>query len=307
MKKIILGLLAAVLFIGCVESPDEPLSLSTTEDSQFDALKKEYNINKQGLVIESATNGIDTTKVFFNGRIDGKLWIGCYDKTTKNNLLDWTGTTKLDTIIDIDKGYGEHTTFQIEEYHVKHPYKRDNSFCFLLWGQKKYDTNYVITDLYFIDNKGFIKKDKLIPDNFGFGFYEAISPWFEGVIVKHNDMTVSNYICYTMKGDSLFSLPKNTYPDNYTPISYEECISFNMFDNSNTVRIKRLNVKLDSTLWDSGIFEMGKLPINARIDNKNIVKQNDIWIYEISYTQFDGKKDSVKVSVNINSGKFEII
>ncbi|GHT10765.1 hypothetical protein AGMMS4956_02750 [Bacteroidia bacterium] len=310
MKKIIFGLVVAILFVGCSESNEKPVDLTPNEYqdplSNLDALKKEYNINKQGLVIEFATKGVDTTQIFFNGKIDGKLWIGCYDKTTKNNLLDWTETTKLDTIVDIYKGYGEHTIFQIGEYVVKYPYKRDNSFCFLfrLRGQ----TNYVITDLYFIDNNGLIKKDRLIPDNFGFGLYESISPWFEGVIVKKVDMAVSNYICYTMRGDSLFSFPHTTYtPDNCTPINYEECIYFDIFYSTNNAHIKRINVKTENIIWDSGVFQIERFPTNARIDSKNIVKQNDIWIYEINYTQFDGKKDTVKVSVNINSGNFEII
>ncbi|MDR3366959.1 MAG: hypothetical protein LBO71_08345 [Prevotellaceae bacterium] len=307
MEKILFAIFIIwpFIFSSCVENEDpHPTEIITIPETQFGQLIKEYNINKDGLVVESVVNGIDTALLVFNGRIGAKLWVGYYKKEDKSQILDWTETTKLDTIVNFYKGYGEYDNLKVEKFALGFPYKFKNSFCFLLFGRESEMISYkASSDLYFINSNSLIKKLKTISTQRY--HYQQIIPWYDGIVAKLGN---ENFVCYTMSGDSLFTFKNGIGIKAYSAINYEECIDFGL--NSSDFHkyfFRRINLQSNETIWTNDNQPLKDLPNNARLDKINIQKNDNIWVYEVNYTQFDGTKQVVKISLNINNGVFETL
>ena len=305
MKKslLIIFIMLPFFFSNCSDN-EEPQT--TILETQFDQLIREYNINKNGLVVESVVSGIDTTQLVFSGRIGGKLWIGCYKKEDKRQILDWTEATKLDTVINFHKGYDEYEKFDVGEFRIAYPYKKNDHYSFILIGRNG-DVGKAFSDLYFIDSNSLVKKSRTI--NTQQYYYQQILPWHDGIIAK---LGSENFACYTMSGDSLFTLKNGALgvKDTYTAINYEECIDFALdYFSSDFYKyfFRRINLKTNETIWKNDNPPLKDLPSNVRLDKINIQKNVNIWVYEVNYTQFDGTKQVVKISLNIDNGDFEIL
>ena len=140
MKKILSIICLACLFSAC-SSDDPPVKTATSiiegpgfsdpcsqvkieEINNFSGIQ-EIQRNVEGLKIDGCYNPIgsncqvDTGTVFIHGRIDGKLWVGCYDVANKTQYLDWTESEKLDTVAILYKGYGEYDTIRIKNLRLK--------------------------------------------------------------------------------------------------------------------------------------------------------------------------------------------
>lgn len=304
-------ILAISMTIGCSESPNIDESILSVE-TPLDKIKKEYNITKEGLFLESASDGIDTMQLFVNGRFNENLWVGCYDKTTKKQIFEWVEKEKLDTIFHLNIGYGEYSHFKIKVFHIRYPYYIDGQLYFILWGYNPdIPTNIGISgrvissDLYFIKNNNLIKKQRSFtyPTE---AFYQEIKPWHNSIFSKYQD---NINICFSANGDSLFSF-NNVWStlERSEPIGIEECIEFNTSLYTSNVRVfhfKRHNLKTKETLWENENKPLNNIPKDDRLDSTIIDKNNNIWTYSFFYTSFtDGAKYTKLIDLNIETGEF---
>ena len=306
MRKIIfLFALAAVLFAGCSK---DSVPWETIEER----LKKEYNINNPGLMLESFGTAYDTSYMFFGGRINNKLWVGYYDKETKQPLLDWTDNNVLDIIKPFSIGYGETVTYKLDEFRVQKIYNNSGIFSFILWGYDSSNPGVIISDLYFINNEKIIKIYK--EDKYSLqGIYTRFVPWFEGSMAE----TSTNYICYNTLGEELFRIENNLYPtlagyvfsENIMPINYEEGIIFetNSIFKTNSI-FSRIDINNNVRVWNNPTKPLSSLPNDAKIGDTVIDKLTGYeWKYSVPYTLYDGTKGTVEILLNINTGYFEIL
>ena len=295
------------------ESPANELSVFES-DNILDKLRKEYNIEREDLFLESFSNGIDTMQLFINGRINESLWIGCYDKTTKKQIFEWVEKEKLDTIFHLNIGYGEYSDVKVKVFHIKYPYYADGQLYFILWGYNPdISTNIGISgriinsDLYFIKNNNLLKKQRSFTYPME-AFYQDIKPWFNSIFSKYQD---NINICFSANGDSLFSF-KNDWStlERSEPIGIEECIEFNASFFSSNVRdfhFKRHNLKTKGTLWENETKPLNNIPSNDRLDSTIIEKNNNIWTYSFFYTSYtDGAKYTKRTDLNIEIGELII-
>lgn len=304
----------ACLFLACSheETPfvDDRYSLPQ--------IKNEYNINKKGLTIEEVTDGwnvIDSTDsiiimpdtdtlLFVKGRINGKLWIGCYDKKTKKQYLDWTSPEKLDTVITYNMGYGEYEKVVINNYDLNYPCKNKNKYCFELVGRGN-SSPISIPFLYFIDD-GKLTKKYTASD-----CCDKIIPWFESVIIQYD---FSKRVCYNMMGDSLF-IVKDIFPmaieynlDRQIPINIEEMIFFDWQGENypnNPCHIERVNIRTGKTIWQAKNSSLN-FPDKVRLSDYRIKKSGNICEYAGNYVLYDGTKGTFSILLNIDTGQFEL-
>jgi hypothetical protein len=305
MKKLLLILMFTQFLVGCSkdESPTNEPSVILS-DNILDKLKQEYNITKDGLFLESFSYGKDTTQLFINGRLNEKLWIGCYNKRTKNKILEWTESEKLDTIFNLHIGYGEYSDFNIGRFFIRYPYYNNGQLYFLLWGYNDKTINIngriISSDLYFIKNNSFIKKRSSFSFPIDDAFYQNIIPWKNSIFSKYQN----KYICFSTDGDSLYSADKIVA--NYEPISIEECIEFNANNNTSDERMyyfRRLNLKTNEAIWKNEDKPLANIPANDRLDSTVIQKNSNIWDYSFFYTRIEGTRYAIQLELNIESGK----
>ena len=316
MRKIILFALAAMMLVGCKKDPVvENHELNPLEpndpNNPLSYLSKEYNINKPGLVLESFGVAPDTNYIFFGGRINKKLWVGYYDKQTKQSLLDWTDSNVLDTIVPLDVGYGEIVTHKLDGFRIFRICNNGDAFSFILLGDdNSLLERAVVSNLYFIKNGQLIihKENKYSLR----GLYVYLVPWFEGFMTATETKQPPwqpNYImCYNISGEKLFETnnfnvfnPNQVFSKNMTPINYEEGILF-----SNTSGFIRANIKNNSTIWTNPNQILSNLPSDTKIGDTVIDKlTKDTWKYSVPYTLYDGRKFTADIELNINSGYFD--
>lgn len=291
-----------------VEPPNDPGeeeggNLDSEENAAIEAIIKEYNIQKKGVKIESFVKNSESTILFVNGRIEGCLWVGCYDTTTKEMMVDFTETSKLDKTIRYNLGYGEYLEFDVEKYSIlRFPYFSDNSVCFILAGHEREGHNNSACDLYFIENNTLKNKHRSVSTLSNSKYYQSVIPWYNGVMVKIKN---GEYQCLNMAGESLFTIENNNLILECEPVNYEECIYFNFNADSNGFSSRRINIKTDNVIWNNG-FVKTKLQEKIEIENLKIEKNGSIWNYRISYIDYEGVRDNLQISLNIDNGDYEI-
>jgi len=310
MKKILFFLFALVMFAGCSKDEEQPTTHEAYIETTLDILRKEYNITKEGLFLESFSDGIDTNQFFFNGRFNKSLWIGCYDKKTKKQIFEWVEKDKLDTIFHLNIGFGEYSDVKVKVFYIKYPYYADGQFYFILWGynpdisNNSFTGRIISSDLYFIKNNNLLKKQRSVTYPIA-SFYQDIKPWFNSIFSKYQD---NINICFSANGDSLFSFDNVLSTiERSEPISIEECIEFNASFLTSNVRdfyFKRINLKTNKILWINQNRPFNNIPKNDRLDKKIIEKNNNIWTYSFFFTSFiDGAKYTKRINLNIETGE----
>lgn len=302
MQKFLFGLLTCVALLpGCSkDSTDDYTILETEESAAIKAIIKEYSIQKEGLIIESFINNLDSTTLYVNGRIKECLWVGGYDIATKKQIIDFAENSKLDTSISHDLGYGEYSKFDIDKYMIlPNPYSLNSSTCFILSGKERggSGTN-MSSDLYFLQGNTLKKKHRSVFSPSTTRHYQKITPWFESVMIYVNP---GEFQCFSFQGDNLFNA-NNYYIESSEPISLEECIYF-VVNEPKSFIAERINVKTGISIWKKHIQPFVE---KVKIENYKIVKSNSIWTYSISYTNFSGTKGNIQISLNIEDGNFEI-
>ena len=305
MKKLVIILLSmSFIFTGCSKKDDpEPTSssLSTSINNPYSSLAKEYGIDKD---VDYMSAGIDTNLILFNGRINSKLWIECFEKESKKQILDWTETTKLDTTLSLYEGYGEYKDFKIKKFYCTYFYKFNDSYSFILGGQEDALSPLVYTDLYFIEANKLIKKYRTTPNPYDDVYWWGpIYPWVEGVIA-----TLGNkQAFYNMSGDSLFAINSSiTINNKCAALSSEEAIKYNLDLSKKTIYFSKLNIKTNVCSWVTDTLTLEESQETIKVSSIDVAKAINNWTYTINYTRYSGEKKSVQIDLNVNTGEIEL-
>lgn len=287
--------------VGCLEEKYSVSADLISSDNQFGTNKEaaEYGINKDGLHLEFHSDGLDTNFIFFNGRINQKLWVGGFEKASKQKIFEWTENSKLDTTFRIHGGYGEYANFEITDFWGMYFYKLNNACSFLLRGYDKSADQVVTMDLYFFNNENLIKKYRTIPYPSN-AYFQSIHPWFNGIIVTQSN---AKRACYNMNGDSLFAVDSSiTINDRIFAVNYEDAILYALNLSEKSVYFSRKNIKTNETLWTSSTVVLDNSQEPIKINNTSVSKVNNTWTYKIDYTRYSGEKKSVQVVLDIDTG-----
>lgn len=313
MKKLLLFTLLISFVVACTkeegEEGEEPIINEIYIDDFWTSIKKEYNITNEDLIYEGGAIGIDTSQIFFNGRVNQKLWIGGYNKHTKEQLIEWTEDTKLDTIFEVYKGYGEYKTLKTNEFRIYYPLVKENNLVFVLYGLDNNSRDYdIISYLYFINDNKLIKKHF----NNTLDRYQNIIPWYNSIIVEVLTDKYERYnLCYSYNGDTLFTVHKSAYNiNNLNPINVEEYIDdselYDITNLSDSFFFKRSNLKTGENIWISYVYRFENINESIRVDSTSITKNDEIWNYKFYLTTYNNDKITKELDLNIETGEVVI-
>jgi hypothetical protein len=304
MKKNICFLFVAMFsfgLLGCGTEDEQIPGLNGSEEerSEFELLLKEYNLLDTDVNFENFTLGIDTNLIYFNGRKKDQLFIECFNRTDKSNILSWNKQAVIDTMVTLDEGYGETSTYNFEHFKIRQAYTYKNSHVFILQGGNSDDLFSTLSlDLFFASNQDYVKIKKIrravfIQNSFN------ITPWIEGTVL-YNTTAVEGEtvcICYSVDGEEIYKAEDFIRIDEvyFIPINLYEYISF--INNS----FFRNDLTIKNRIWSSESV----LPDNSRVDDVKITQEDSYHvIFDFKYTLYSGDKKSKKFKVEIESGTF---
>ncbi|WP_430815331.1 hypothetical protein [Carboxylicivirga sp. RSCT41] len=301
--KFVIAALLTISVFSCEKNNDEE-TVPKLELTAFETLLDDYDLLTNDVKYEYSTLGTDTNLIYFNGRIKDKLVIKGFNKLNKELVYSNEGI-KLDTIINIDEGYGVITKHYISDFTIQHIYKYSDECTFILWGWA-YGSQYTQTgkqavsaDLYMISGQNIIRKESATIPTTNY-YFNTITPWFENSFIaetyNYNDKASKNYY-YSMNSDKPYELTKSFWGNDYIPINFQECICF---DNG----FERRNIKTYETLWNTD-NPVSDLPENTRIDKitYHINSTNSV-ICKFEYTHYDGITGERKFNINPTTGVF---
>lgn len=294
--------LISILFFGSCGDDDNEMDLMP--NTPLDEMAEEYGLFHSGIKIEGVDLGIDTTKVFFNGRQDKKLWIGCYDRITKAEMFHWLESTILDTIVSVDDGYGNQSQHYIDEFQLRSAYKKGDNYAFILWGQSNAEQRIITSDLYFVSNQKSTKERTYIYSSIN-NFFWNFSPWYENSIIVElsMDKNFRQSAIYNLSGDKLFESQTGIMND-YKAVGIEDFICFSGGVNG---IFYRENCKTNTIVWDSE-KPLGDLPGDIKIDRIELTQEDDEFVmFVFDYTLSSGEKKQRKGKVDIELGIISIL
>ena len=143
------------------------------------------------------------------------------------------------------------------------------------------------------------------------GSCRLITNWFQNSIIISQPR---NYIVLSPEGKEVATLRE--IPDdkiwyiNLVPISYTEDIGLIQggINPSNEeigqyTRIRKRDRTVTKDIWSTDIPSLKDIKSNARINTTILEQSNPIWKYQIDITNYDGSKDQVIFTVDVESGK----
>ena len=190
--------------------------------------------------------GSDTTLIFFNGRKDKKLWIGCYNRQNKDKIFSWCDENHLDTIFTINAGYGELSIYKVDNFAIRSAHKYNDEYVLIIQGTGNIEetaSNLILSEIRFINDLTPIKLRSEIPA--WKEHFDKIIPWYENTIIVVSSNRI--YSVYTTKGEKLFDAIKPIGKE-LSPISVEQYI---MFSGETSGTFNCLNIKSGELIWES--------------------------------------------------------
>ncbi|WP_101689417.1 hypothetical protein [Dysgonomonas massiliensis] len=297
MKKIKLFsaiFLIAAMFLGFTacnsDDNNEFVDTTTGHEVYKREMIEKYNVKANGLDIKNVSE--NDAEIIFYGELANKFWIACYNKESKEQLMQWHDTELIKDEIDIDLGYGNTQTIRIDEYRIIDSRWSlfNDSFVFQL---VRFSQSHNIYDIYFINNGRLAKT----LSNTGDPFYS----WYNGSILTATDNKNTpdrRRACYDAKGNKLFDITRNFPHETAIPINYYEYI---LFEKST---ITRKNLETDKIIW-SVKSPLDSIPSNAKQDSTTVSKENNLWTFIFNYTLYDGTKVERIYELNIETGEYK--
>ena len=290
------------------EEPEKPSEPDNPEDPNlfgyFVETEEGFDLKSINIIHYSE----DTT--FLTGFRNEKLWVALFDEHTREQLHEWNGTKTVERTIKIDKGYGETELFNITAFDFRpNIYKTNWGFTAAL--------SYLHRENTFLTSSDIVSKDiallngnKLIIYHTN-GSCRLITNWFQNSIIISQPR---NYIVLSPEGKEVATLRER--PDdkiwyiNLVPISYTEDIGLIQggINPSNEeigqyTRIRKRDRTVTKDIWSTDIPSLKDIKSNARINTTILEQSNPIWKYQIDITNYDGSKDQVIFTVDVESGK----
>lgn len=297
MKKNLL--IISILFIVFSACGDDGSTITqeeglTVEDTYRDQMIKKYGIKEDGglTIIKAEEN---KNVIFFEGRINNRLWISCYNKESKVNLVHWEDSEELKKYIKRDLGYGEKDIISIDRYRSYKWLYSEDSFIFQLIGDHANTSYYTFAthDVYFISQNKLI--NKISHDLYPSKYYGELFSWYKGAGFKIGDKF--NY--YDANGNVL-EIVGDFSKTNFEFINYYECIDIDKD------RVRRLNYKDGTVTWRTK-SPLADIPNSARRDSIGLEKNKNIWTYTFYYTRYEGGRINRDIELNIETGEYKIL
>ena len=259
--------------------------------------------NREGFDMLSITPcAYNEDTAFLTGIKNEKMWIGMFDKHTKEQLKEWNGTKTVERTIKIDKGYGETELFNVTAFDFRSDiYKTNWGFTAALSYLHRENTlltssDIVSKDIFLLNGNEII----VYPLN-----YPAIANpyWFQGSIFVLNMIENCTYsIILSPDGKKIAEWKGNFVNGDFNPvpISYTEGI---FIDRESDYFIIRYNYQTGKDVWKTSIPSLKGVEDNARINSTILEQSNPIWKYQIDITNYDGSKKQVIFTVDVETGE----
>lgn len=294
MKRIILLFVWVLIFMpGCSDSEQE--------NSYQRQILEEYNILDKFDLDKVAIENKDSI-VTFSGKLKNKDEIGLviFDVKTKKKLIDIIPFENNKFTIDIP--YNGESTFTVAYIYCDNLIQNGNiTVVHAQTGVYNSDPHSISaggTSHYFFvkDGHNMVKAINMSGDYLG-GF---ILNWREDFILNYKgDLTL-----FTSSGTIISKV--NFGFDEIIRISKDEILNDYEGVYTNGIVVSRINIKEGIALWNTG------LNLNTegrpRIDNTKLIEKTDThFTYEVSYTEYSGKKGTIKFKVDIETGVVEYL
>lgn len=233
---------------------------------------------------------IDDDYDFLSGFKQEKAWLGIY----KDNKLiqEYVGNEFYDRNKKIYKGYGEYEDYHVEEFLFGRLLKTDWGYIFA--PEVTYSDPFYITLDLFICKDG--KMKRMDAPSYEF----LLSNWYDGSFLTY-EYSSKIYSIYSSKGvlilQEKWKINNDSAPfyNNAMPVSFTEYIEYERGS------ISRHNLLSNqySPIWKQTI---ATIQDNSKVTWNLLDNQSDIWIYQVDILNYDGSKQEINFSININTG-----
>lgn len=277
--------------------------------------------NKEGIEVESlecanaggiisdnsssieCANG-DTTVLW--GFRNDKIWIGLFNKQTKEQLIEWTSDKTVIRDITIDKGYGEFENIHIDKFGLwSMEYTPFGFIGRTSYGEKRIDW-ILINGNNMILYPTTIENEIYLPNGY--------KMWYKNSVILAMKAVSSNnhYIAVVSPETGKDICILQDYPQSeMPPLSYTDGLSFNQsYIEGNTGLyecIIRKNHETGEEVWKTPITQLKDIKSDARKTITVLNKDDKQWTFQFDVVNYDGSKQQVKFSVDIVTGEIKYI
>lgn len=248
---------------------------------------------------------------FLTGFRNEKLWVALFNKHTSEQLHEWNGAESFDRTIDIDLGYGEHDIFETIGFSFSFK-SGDTSwgswFCKTSWG-------YAFTPSFRKENEASVAKNVFLLNGdqiFVYDCEENIlmhSNWYQNSIVVDCEKSPGKYedVVISPNGEYIMTLHVgNPLNEGVYPLSYTDGLYFNHYREK--IYIERLSYtegySTEECVWATNITpSLMEIERDARVDIVFLEQNDQIWKFQVDITNYDGSKEQVIFTVDVESGE----
>ena len=220
-------------------------------------------------------------------------------------MQEYIGEEVYDRNKQIYQGYGEYENIYVECFYFGKLLTTNWGYVFVPSLQT---SSSIMPDL-FICKDGKMKRLDTPSNNI------ELYNWYEDSFLVYEHTIV--YTIYSSAGELILQQSKKrdpAHPDpfwsgNIVPISYSSYIwteRWGWGDGSASLRIRRydLNSYLTSPLWQQ---EVANIPSSSKVTWILLDNETEIWTYMIDILHYDGSKQQIKFSININTGDLKML
>lgn len=283
MKKVLFLLFATFAIAGC--GGDDEKKEELTIGTIYDGYKIEENITPIGGGIDQT----DITKYIIVGMTEKGVWVGNFDRESKNMLSQKICSTSFPTTATIKLGNDDSKTYRIDSFQSPVVKKIHGNILFTLYGSNN-TANVMSAYLCKIENGEFYVKEYT---SVGYSI-QNIYEWFDNTYYVLTSAPKSKQ--YVI--DDKFNEKFETYADySAFPRAYideQNIIYFNKGE------IIRTNVKDDE--WLLNVWTTHLIDANAEVSNCKLSINGVVLTFTCDYVQ-NGSKGTLSKTIDINTGK----
>lgn len=246
------------------------------------------------------------------------LWFSKFDSlgTLKQT---WEDLEKTDSVLKIDKGYGQYATFhvksillcprtQYQPYYTTGYKKTDTGDITLFRLSGKWESVFDSGDVGYAIFTSNNKSKHIIISHF---YNNDIFDWYGNSVFLNVGVSESS-CCYSQSGDTLYVTKENAKnpTSDCVPVSYEEGITIKSYGYW-PMEIYRHNFKTceigGKEVWITGCKAPFDIPTDAKPQYTSTLldKSTDIWKYKVNLVYYDGTKKEFTFTININTGEYK--
>ena len=284
-----------------------------------------YSIKDNHIILSSTTKYTENDSTYFVGFSKDKIQIRLYNEQTKELIHSWETKDSFDRNIRIHEGYGEYRDFHVNAISLisTHWGAEQVEIVKTSWGMalvphyvQNIDEYNVCADIFFLKDNEIIRYR--LGENIAGVIFVGLQKWYkESIYVDFAD-SKNERLILSPEGELIVELSRNYYEPNKEnkyplayPISYTEAVYVGKMDTRPSTYVMRIDYTKEigfngyGSIWYTKIEgvkdDHGRKTVNL-LDNKT-----NNWIYQLDITSYDGSKQTIKFSVNINTGEIKYL